>query len=251
MCSVLYFAFFTCSHFSMLIVFHNYDLIIFHAVLLTWYFYFRVGWVLEINVCEGRCISLILPAHFILFSSGLSSWPLEIHMKRLRQCLLGGAQALGVLPALCPAPGSLSWGVSPPASLGPWLWRGPFSPLGTPRIPLHPYPSSPVLWIGFSSILSSSWEGSCRTWLGACLLREARGSVSSPSAFFLTPNTPQVVLHWESVSASFCFGVLFYLLYLFQNFHLFSCLLMAPSTLSRATECFFSFSGMLWSFMRM
>ena len=128
----------------------------------------------------------------------------EIHMKRLRQCLLGGAQPLG-FSLLCAPPLILSLGgVSSPASLGPWLWRGPFSPLGSPGIPLQPHPSPPILWMGFSSFLSSSWEGSCRTWLGAFLLREARGSVSSPSAFLLTPNTPWVVLHWGSVSASFC-----------------------------------------------
>ena len=64
----------------------------------------------------------------------------EIHMKRLRQCLLGGAQPLG-FSLLCAPPLILSLGgVSSPASLGPWLWRGPFSPLGSPGIPLQPPP---------------------------------------------------------------------------------------------------------------
>ena len=88
---------------------------------------------------------------------------------------------MGVLPALCPTPGSLSWRVSPAVPLCPWLWRGPSSPLESPGIPLHPHPSPLVLWMAFSSFLSFSREGSCHPGLGAPLLREARGPVSSPS----------------------------------------------------------------------
>lgn len=141
----------------MLIVFHSYGLIIFHVVLLTWYFYCRLGWALEINVWrQGHFFNTLSSLH-VLFQQ-LVELASEIHMKRLRQCLHGGAQPLGVLPALCPAPDSLSWGgVSPcfprPLALEGALFSpgkswGPSAAPPQPARSLDGFLQLPVLFLG-------------------------------------------------------------------------------------------------------
>lgn len=141
----------------MLIVFHSYGLIIFHVVLLTWYFYCRLGWALEINVWrQGHFFNT--PAHFMCFSSSLLSWPQRFTWNALGSVCLGVPSPWG-FSLLCAPPLilSLGGGVSPcfprPLALEGALFSpgkswGPSAAPPQPARSLDGFLQLPVLFLG-------------------------------------------------------------------------------------------------------